>query len=35
MDSFADDAHPAVSRLRELLAERGWAGWTRIEKRDR
>jgi DNA-binding transcriptional MerR regulator len=32
MDSFADAAHPAVSRLRELLAERGWTGWTRIEK---
>lgn len=33
MDSFADNAHPAVARLRELLYERGWTGWTRIEKR--
>ncbi len=32
MDSFADNAHPAVARLRELLADRGWTGWTRIEK---
>lgn len=32
MDSFADASHPAVARLRELLAERGWIGWTRIEK---
>jgi DNA-binding transcriptional MerR regulator len=34
MDSFADAAHPAVARLRELIAERGWTGWTRIEKRE-
>lgn len=33
MDSFADNAHPAVARLRVLLAERGWTGWTRVEKR--
>ena len=33
MDSFADAAHPAVARLRDLLAQRGWTGWTRIEKR--
>jgi DNA-binding transcriptional MerR regulator len=33
MDSFADRAHPVVARLRELIAERGWTGWTRIEKR--
>lgn len=33
MDSFADAAHPAVARLRELVAERGWIGWTRIERR--
>jgi len=35
MDSFADAAHPAVARLRDLIAERGWSGWTRVEKRDR
>lgn len=34
MDSFADSSHPAVGRLRELIAERGWTGWTRIEKRE-
>jgi DNA-binding transcriptional MerR regulator len=34
MDSFADASHPAVPRLRELVAERGWTGWTRVEKRD-
>jgi DNA-binding transcriptional MerR regulator len=33
MDSFADASHPAVGRLRELIAERGWTGWTRMEKR--
>ena len=33
MDSYADGAHPAIARLRELLAERGWTGWTRVEKR--
>ena len=32
MDSFADASHPAVGRLREMLAERGWTGWTRVEK---
>ena len=35
MDSFADASHPVVGRLRELIAERGWTGWTRIEKRER
>lgn len=34
MDSFADGAHPAVARLRDLIAERGWTGWTRIQKRE-
>lgn len=33
MDAFADGAHPAVARLRKLIAERGWTGWTRVEKR--
>ena len=33
MDSFADDAHPVVAHLRGLIAERGWSGWTRIERR--
>jgi DNA-binding transcriptional MerR regulator len=34
VDSFAGAAHPAVGRLRELLAERGWTGWTVVEKRE-
>ena len=34
IDSFADGAHPAIARLRELIAERGWSGWTRVERRD-
>ena len=32
LDSFASDAHPMVERLQELLAERGWTGWSRIER---
>ena len=32
MDSFATDAHPMVERLQELLAERGWTGWSRMER---
>lgn len=32
LDSFADRAHPAVPRLRALIAERGWTGWTRVER---
>lgn len=31
LDSMAS-GHPMVIRLRELLAERGWAGWTRVER---
>ena len=34
MDSFADASHPSVPRLRELIAERGWTEWTRVEKRE-
>ncbi|HEX5562220.1 MAG TPA: MerR family transcriptional regulator [Nocardioidaceae bacterium] len=34
MDSFAHGAHPAVARLRDLLAQRGWTGWTRVERRE-
>ncbi len=32
IDSFASDAHPMVERLQELLAERGWKGWSRMER---
>jgi DNA-binding transcriptional MerR regulator len=31
VDSFAD-GHQMVERLRKLLAERGWTGWTVVEK---
>lgn len=31
LDSFAD-GQPVVGRLRELLAERGWRGWTKVER---
>lgn len=31
LDSMAD-AQPTIQRLRELLAERGWAGWTKVER---
>ena len=32
VDSFASDSHPMMERLQELMAERGWTGWSRIEK---
>jgi DNA-binding transcriptional MerR regulator len=32
MDSYATDAHPIVERLQTLLAERGWTGWSRMER---
>ncbi len=32
IDSYASDAHPVVERLQELLAERGWTGWSRMER---
>ena len=32
LDSFASEAHPMIERLQELMVERGWTGWTRIEK---
>jgi DNA-binding transcriptional MerR regulator len=31
LDSMAE-GHPMVVQLKELLAERGWTGWTRIER---
>jgi DNA-binding transcriptional MerR regulator len=31
LDSMAD-GHPVVTRLKELIAERGWTGWTLIER---
>ena len=32
MDSAMAESGPAATRLLELLAERGWKGWTRIER---
>lgn len=32
VDAFATSAHPMVERLQELMAERGWSGWSRIER---
>lgn len=31
LDSMAEE-HPMVVRLQQLLAERGWTGWTRVER---
>ncbi|MFC9439824.1 MerR family transcriptional regulator, partial [Nocardia sp. NPDC057030] len=33
LDSLAVDAAPPARRLIELLGERGWSGWTRLERR--
>jgi DNA-binding transcriptional MerR regulator len=32
LDSFASGAHPALERLQELMVERGWTGWSRMER---
>lgn len=32
IDSYASDTHPVVERLQDLLAERGWTGWSRMER---
>jgi DNA-binding transcriptional MerR regulator len=32
LDSYASEAHPIVQRLQERLAERGWTGWSRMER---
>jgi DNA-binding transcriptional MerR regulator len=34
IDSFASESHPQVRRLQELMAERGWAGWSRMQRAD-
>ena len=31
LDSMAE-GHPSIARLQEMLAERGWTGWTRVER---
>ena len=33
MDAMAVFAHPSLSRLRQLVADRGWTGWSWMEKR--
>ena len=32
IDTFATESHPLVVRLQELMAERGWSGWSRMER---
>jgi DNA-binding transcriptional MerR regulator len=32
VDAFASESHPLVERLQELMTERGWSGWSRMEK---
>ena len=34
LDSFASESHPMMDRLQELMAERGWTGWSRLERAD-
>ena len=34
IDSFASDSHPLVERLQQLMTERGWSGWSRMERAD-
>ncbi|MCF0095213.1 MerR family transcriptional regulator [Micromonospora sp. MH99] len=32
IDALADEADPRAQRLRELMRERGWSGWNRMER---
>jgi hypothetical protein len=32
LDSLADEADPRAERMRELMRERGWSGWNRMER---
>jgi DNA-binding transcriptional MerR regulator len=34
VDSFASESHPLVQRLQQLMTERGWSGWSRMERAD-
>ena len=34
VDAFASESHPLVQRLQERMAERGWSGWSRMERAD-
>ena len=35
LDQYALESHPLVERLQELVRERGWTGWTRLERAPR
>lgn len=35
LDSFADRFAPVTGRFQELLVERGWSGWTHLERTGR
>ena len=32
LDALAVESDPRVERMLDLLRERGWAGWTRLER---
>ncbi|MGN0065354.1 MAG: MerR family transcriptional regulator [Nocardioides sp.] len=32
VDAFASSSHPMIERLQVILAERGWRGWSRMER---
>ncbi|MGW2626575.1 MerR family transcriptional regulator [Micromonospora taraxaci] len=32
IDALADESDPRAKRLRELMRERGWSGWNRMER---
>jgi hypothetical protein len=32
MDALAVESDPRMERLLDLVRERGWAGWTRLER---
>jgi DNA-binding transcriptional MerR regulator len=34
VDAFASNSHPLMERLQALMAERGWSGWSRMERAD-
>jgi hypothetical protein len=32
LDDLADESDPRAERLRDLMRERGWSGWNRLER---
>jgi DNA-binding transcriptional MerR regulator len=32
LDAFAVESDPRMARMQQLMRERGWAGWTRLER---